>query len=90
MKRTQSRQRLANPEKFKSKHKASVKRTRSRQMSSVAAKDSLKSYDITRGMFVIQKLSDSKDAIGFMDKKCEHCGTLRFKGETKGSCCKQV
>ena len=87
MKRTRSRQILANPEKFKAKHKANMKRTRSRQMSSVGAKDGLKNFDITNGRFVVEKLSDSKDAIGFMDKKCDHCGTLRFKGETKGSCC---
>ena len=84
---TQSRQRLANPEQFKAKHRATVRLSRSRQMSSVAAKDGLKSFDITRGRFVIQKLSDTKDAIGFMDKKCLYCGALRFKGETKGFCC---
>ena len=87
MKMTRSRQRLANPEKFKANHKARMKMTRSRQMSSVAAKDGLKSFDITRRMFVIQKLSDTKDAVGFMDKKCEHCGALKFRGETKGFCC---
>ena len=84
---TRAHQMLANPEEFREKTNASKQRTRSRQMSYVAAKDGLKNFDIIRGTFVIQRLSDTKDAVGFMDKKCVHCGALRFKGETKGSCC---
>ena len=53
----------------------------------VSSKDGLKSYDITRGKFAIKKLSDTEDAIGLMENKCDHCGAWRYKGETKGSCC---
>ena len=76
-----------NEELFHVKRNEISKKYRKTAGTSVNSKDGLKSFDISNGRFVIQKLSDTKDAVGFMEKRCDHCGALRFKGETKGSCC---
>ena len=86
-KKYHSRKMDENEEIFHAKRNESLRKYRKTAGTSVNSKDGLKSFDISNGRFVIQKLSDTKDAVGFMDKRCDHCGALRFKGETKGSCC---
>ena len=53
----------------------------------VTRKDGLKSQDILIGLFNVHKLEDTKDSIGRMNVKCDKCGALKFKAESKAFCC---
>ena len=57
------------------------------QKSSVTVKDGLRNHEILQGTFNVKKLEDTTDAIGRMNFSCPHCGAMKFKGESKGSCC---
>ena len=45
------------------------------------------SQEILVGSVAIQDLAESSHSIGTMNTVCKHCGALKFKAETKGSCC---
>ena len=57
------------------------------QSSKVSSKDGLKSQEVMDGRFLVPLLEDSNDKIGTMDVECPHCGALKFRKESPGSCC---
>ena len=55
--------------------------------SHIRSRDGLRSQEVLNGTFHVDKLEDSKDAIGEMIHKCGDCGALKFPKETPSSCC---
>ena len=53
----------------------------------VSRKDGLRSQDILNGNFNVLRLEDTLDSIGSMRVKCDKCGALKFKAESKAFCC---
>ena len=46
-----------------------------------------KSQEILDGGVSVKDLAETVDSIGTMTTACSHCGALKFKKETPGSCC---
>lgn len=57
------------------------------QKSQATLKDGLRNQEILEGVFPVQRLEESADAIGQMDVRCQHCGALKFLRESEGFCC---
>ena len=72
-------------EALRARKREEYRRRRSRSsLDSVVGRQSL---EILEGKVEVEDLAATADSIGTMTHHCPHCGALKFKGESKGSCC---
>ena len=57
------------------------------QKTTVLLKEAMRSSEILNGDYHVPELKDTDDDIGTMSVVCQHCGALKFRKESPGSCC---
>ena len=77
----------ADPETKREKSRMEMETHRKQEKTKMSPKDGLRNKEALEGTFPVQRLEDSLDAIGKMDKVCQHCGAFKFKRESEGFCC---
>ena len=58
-----------------------------KKKTTVEENEALITQDIMQGRYEVKDLYDTEDSIGKMDTVCEECGALKFKKETRTTCC---